>query len=103
MCADAEWEKRGKSNTEIRLQDVHNDKGHDCDDALVLDPPGPVTVTANSVITTTGFTNVATSTVTAVVFTTPQASPTATTVFPSMMEVVVQDDEDEDTIPHKDL
>jgi hypothetical protein len=36
-CADAEWEKRGRPNTEIRLQEVFLDSGNECGDAESID------------------------------------------------------------------
>jgi hypothetical protein len=36
-CADAEWEKRGRPNTEIRLQEVFLDSGNECEDAESID------------------------------------------------------------------
>ncbi|KAF1917213.1 hypothetical protein BDU57DRAFT_513344 [Ampelomyces quisqualis] len=41
-CADAEWEKRGKPNTEIRLQDVHVANPGDCLGVPSLDLPDPI-------------------------------------------------------------
>jgi hypothetical protein len=53
FCADAEWEKRGRSNTEIRLQEVHEiDDKHRCNDAQIIDLPPPV-VEINTVSTET--------------------------------------------------
>ncbi|KAH7379420.1 hypothetical protein DE146DRAFT_682525 [Phaeosphaeria sp. MPI-PUGE-AT-0046c] len=70
MCADAEWEKRGKENWEVRLQDVHADDSNDCEGADNLDVADPivetttVTVGAMDTLTLSGWTAFSTSTVT---------------------------------------
>lgn len=59
VCADAEWEKRGKPKTQIRLQKIKfNKDGSDCQDGLGLDLPIQATMTV------TGYTKFATTTVT---------------------------------------
>lgn len=69
-CADAEWEKRGKQNFEIRLQDVHVDAGNDCKDAFGLDLPNPIvetdtaTTTIVDTLTNPSFPYTATTTLT---------------------------------------
>jgi hypothetical protein len=74
MCADAEWEKRGTSNTEIRLQEVHQvDDKNKCDKAESLDlrPPEVETTTSTAILTATdtltGYT--ASGTVTTTIYT----------------------------------
>jgi hypothetical protein len=69
FCADAEWEKRGKPNTEIRLQKVHLIGGkHHCESNTDIDPPEPVVETASvtkvqtETTTETGYTALATVT-----------------------------------------
>jgi hypothetical protein len=47
-CADAEWEKRGKPNSEIRLQDVHVADETDCLGVPSLDLPDPITQTTTA-------------------------------------------------------
>jgi hypothetical protein len=72
-CADAEWEKRGKPNFEIRLQEVHMDDGDDCPGVESLDFPPPVveTETATDVQTETitDYDFAFTTTVTATLYT----------------------------------
>lgn len=59
ICADAEWEKRGKPKTQIRLQKIKFDKeDKDCEHGMDLDLPIQATVTI------TGYTTFATTTVT---------------------------------------
>jgi hypothetical protein len=74
MCADAEWEKRGRPNTEIRLQEVHlADEKHRCDrdESLDLPPPDVETATSTAIMTETdtltGYT--ASRTVTTTIYT----------------------------------
>jgi hypothetical protein len=72
-CADAEWEKRGKPNFEIRLQDVHMDDGDDCPGVVSLDFPAPVveieTATDVKTKTITDYELAFTTTVTATLYT----------------------------------
>ncbi|KAH7067830.1 hypothetical protein FB567DRAFT_585399, partial [Paraphoma chrysanthemicola] len=42
VCADAEWEKRGKAETEIRLQKIKYKNDKDCRDAQSIDLPPPI-------------------------------------------------------------
>jgi hypothetical protein len=75
VCADAEWEKRGRPNFEIRLQDVHIDReGKDCEDSESIDVP-------DAIVATVMATKFATSTVTMFV------SISATTFFPNSILV----------------
>ncbi|KAF2027573.1 hypothetical protein EK21DRAFT_91366 [Setomelanomma holmii] len=48
VCADAEWEKRGKPNTEIRLQKVKYKTNGNCENAESIDLPDPIVKTATS-------------------------------------------------------
>lgn len=70
MCADAEWDKRGKDDWEVRLQDVHADDGDDCNGVIDLDLADMILVTATSTVgvietdTLTGWTAFSTSTAT---------------------------------------
>lgn len=106
MCADAEWEKRGQQNTEIRLQEVrYEDSGNDCVDELSIDAPGPEVHTSHTTRTRTGYTNVATviSTVTETVVNpslSSSSTQTATTIFPPQGIAVGEED---DVVPHSDL
>lgn len=75
MCADAEWEKRGQPNSEIRLQKIGNDmKKCKKANAQSLDIPKPFTTRSVIVITTTML-EVHTPTVTKVEASTPSTSP----------------------------
>jgi hypothetical protein len=77
-CADAEWEKRGTPNFEIRLQEVHMDDGNDCKDAPSLDLPEVIvetdTVTNTQTKTISDFAMAFTATVTATVYTSVYSS-----------------------------
>ncbi|KAF2126015.1 hypothetical protein P153DRAFT_83216 [Dothidotthia symphoricarpi CBS 119687] len=54
VCADAEWEKRGQADTEIRLQKIGSDmKKCDKAQAQTLNIPKPVTVRPTTVTTMT--------------------------------------------------
>jgi hypothetical protein len=65
VCADAEWEKRGQSGSEIRLQKPGTDmkKCRKADDLVNLDLPPPVTETVRYTSTViSSFTEASTST-----------------------------------------
>jgi hypothetical protein len=96
LCADAEWEKRGKPNTEIRLQDVKLLTLKNCDDNRNIDTPRLVTESAHSTSTQLAFTNVDTITETVTVTTNPGPDPT---VFPTDVAAWARGD----AIPHSDL
>jgi hypothetical protein len=94
MCADAEWEKRGKPNTEIRLQKIKYRDGDDCEDAQPIDLPDPIiestqtsttstaTTSSTSTTTVTGWTEHSTTTTTETT-----QSTTATTPSPSRVAI----------------
>jgi hypothetical protein len=96
-CADAEWEKRGKANTEIRLQEVHVDGGDDCKDSESLDLPDTVvltdTVTTTSTTTFLQPTFTAVATVTETIYTSASvvtitfSEPAETTPTPSVVTI----------------
>lgn len=54
VCADAEWEKRGKPDSEIRLQDVHLANDHECKEAQSLDLPDYVRDTETKTVVVVG-------------------------------------------------
>jgi hypothetical protein len=101
VCADAEWEKRGQPDYEIRLQDVHADDGNDCSNAQSLDLPDPIVetisdtttltdtitswvYTATTTVTVTEYISVSTSTSTAPSFPIINPPTTVTSTTPSV-------------------
>jgi hypothetical protein len=81
VCADAEWEKRGRPNFEIRLQDVHIDDGNDCTGAESLDVPDRLIETVTTTSTSTQTISVASYTVWSTVTVTYRVH-VSTTTFP---------------------
>jgi hypothetical protein len=94
-CADAEWEKRGKANTEIRLQEVHIDGGNDCAGAFDINLPSAVLETETVVETDTttyvepDHTGVATVTTTRTIPKDPTSSPSISLITTISMAPVV--------------
>jgi hypothetical protein len=88
VCADAEWEKRGRPNFEIRLQDVHIDDGNDCKDAESLDVPERLVETVTTTSTSTETISVASYTVTSTV-TDAYREFASTTTFPPEHSVLI--------------
>ncbi|KAH7065984.1 hypothetical protein BKA63DRAFT_168511 [Paraphoma chrysanthemicola] len=96
VCADAEWEKRGKDKTEIRLQKIKYKNDKDCRDAQSIDLPPPIvqpvhissTESTTTTSTVTGWTKHTTTTTTT----------TATLGRPSGAAMGdISDDEDEES------
>lgn len=103
MCADAEWEKRGKVDAEVRIEKVrYESSGEGCSSELSIDAPGPEIFSDHTSTTRTGYTNIATvtSTLTATVMKSSSAtSSTATTIWPAGMAAA----DEEEAVPHSDL
>jgi hypothetical protein len=93
-CADAEWEKRGKANTEIRLQEVHIDGGNDCAGAFDINLPPTVLETETVTTTTTttyaepNHTGVATVTTTTMIPKDPPSSPSISLITRTELTIV---------------
>lgn len=105
MCADAEWEKRGKPNTEIRVQKARLYDAGKCENrAIVIDAPAVITKTVFSTATASGYTNIVTVTETTTVSVgTDHGASTTFWVRPSSSSAAEARQAEDDSIPHSDL